>query len=907
MKGKKPRGIRHDRDCDRCKVRGIKCDLNRPRCQACLQGGEACNYPQRVVWVDDKKKPKRPKGTSPQIHNEETPNVEAYKSASINLYGFIDLLDAFCQQIQSSSRDIPEEGIQLISRTLSFARSRVQDANNKESLQSHLVALTNLSQVIQSAHPIALFGIATFAMFEVCCGSFGNWHCHLQGARSLLDLHCQHKADLDDLCGEISGLADVLAYLVWFDVTGALVRESPLIFEDWHRETLSAGFFGSVGCPTDTFDLFVYLAKHRDSNGIRAMELSARALAQILQLNAGDTTDRNLATTVYRGAAAIMAFSRAGMATGGDPSASTYHCNVVSSMVDRACHAIAEIPSTSRFYVHLATPAYLIGMSASTARQPLRSKARRPAFPYTPEWRLDPVPSIESAPNALAYLRRILSPEELALTEETDIAVLLRKLSSGELSSLKLTRVFAKRAALAHQLTTCCTEIFFEQAFAVAQGLDDYLAKTGKTVGPLHGLPVSIKDLFSVEGVDTSIGWVGLTNNPAKADKSVARTLRRLGAVLYVKTNLPQSMMMSDSYNHVFGQCVNPFNRGLISGGSSGGEGSLAAARGSVLGIGTDLGGSIRIPAALCGLYGLSPSPGRHPYERGNPGQDIVRSVAGPMACNLATIERYMEVLPEARPWEVDQHVAPVAWRKELASPGAKRLRIGYLVDDGVVKVQPPIARAMREVIDSLKAAGHDVFEWDASSHSYAYELWAKAIFSDGGEGCRRQIEKTGEPLIEGMLVGKPEDTLTTSQTHQLNADKYNFESAYLDRWVSSDIDALIMPNSAWVGYKPWTWVKSSAYVGYTSIWNFLGYAALAVPVTTASRTKDVPDKEWLAHVPRNDSDRFNKQQYDVNLVEGMPVGIQVVGGRFGEEKCVAVAKAIEQAMQGKIPSRARL
>lgn len=60
------------------------------------------------------------------------------------------------------------------------------------------------------------------------------------------------------------------------------------------------------------------------------------------------------------------------------------------------------------------------------------------------------------------------------------------------------------------------------------------------------------------------------------------------------------------------------------------------------------------------------------------------------------------------------------------------------------------------------------MFEWDASSHSYAYELWAKAIFSDGGEGCRRQIEKTGEPLVEGMLVGRPEDTLTTSQTHQV-------------------------------------------------------------------------------------------------------------------------------------------
>jgi amidase len=123
------------------------------------------------------------------------------------------------------------------------------------------------------------------------------------------------------------------------------------------------------------------------------------------------------------------------------------------------------------------------------------------------------------------------------------------------------------------------------------------------------------------------------------------------------------------------------------------------------------------------------------------------------------------------------------------------------------------------------------------------------------------------------------------------------------------------MPNTPWVGYKPWTWVKSSAYVGYTSIWNLLGYAALAMPITTVDREKDGPDEDWVAHVPRNASDEFNKAQCefrflfsvlgvadmcadDIELVEGMPVGIQVVGGRFGEEKCVAVAKAIEQAMQ---------
>lgn len=123
-----------------------------------------------------------------------------------------------------------------------------------------------------------------------------------------------------------------------------------------------------------------------------------------------------------------------------------------------------------------------------------------------PEWRLSPAPSAESTPNALEYIRKFLTVEELILTEETDITVLIRKLSSAELSSLTLTKAFAKRAALAHQLTTCCTEIMFEDAFATAKGMDEYLSKTGQVTGPLHGLPVSIKDLFSVKGVDTSIG-----------------------------------------------------------------------------------------------------------------------------------------------------------------------------------------------------------------------------------------------------------------------------------------------------------------------------------------------------------------------------------------------------------------
>ncbi|KAJ5614408.1 hypothetical protein N7528_008062 [Penicillium herquei] len=369
---KKPRGIRHDRHCHRCHAKGLKCDLNRPRCQPCQQQGTRCSYPQRVVWMGSKKESpgKTSSCAEPSSSSSETTDVGPgttelqSKNIPINLYGFIDLLSHFYREIQASEQELPAEAVKLISRTLNFARSRLRGSDNKQSIQTHLGALTNLSRVIESGHPIALFGIATFAIFEVCCGSFGRWHRHLQGARSLLDLHCQNKAQLDQLAARIPGLGDILAYLVWFDVTGALVRKSPLIFDDWHRRVLEPSFFDSVGCPADTFELFVHLA-NQDVN-IDALDLSARAMDQIMNLESGDKTERGLTTVVYRCTGAIGAFSLAGSK---QDETSTVHTGVLSKLIDRVCDAISKIPTSSRFYVHLATPAYLTGMHATNAEQ----------------------------------------------------------------------------------------------------------------------------------------------------------------------------------------------------------------------------------------------------------------------------------------------------------------------------------------------------------------------------------------------------------------------------------------------------------------------------------------------------------------------------------------------------------
>lgn len=113
-------------------------------------------------------------------------------------------------------------------------------------------------------------------------------------------------------------------------------------------------------------------------------------------------------------------------------------------------------------------------------------------------------------------------------------------------------------------------------------------------------------------------------------------------------------------------------------------------------------------------------------------------------------------------------------------------------------------------------------------------------------------------------------------------------------RWVESGIDALIMPVQPWVGFPPKVWVQSQQNVSYTSHWNFVDFAALTIPATT-SRLDDIGSSEWKSHTPRDGSDDFNWRQYDPNLVEGMPVGVQIVGGRFGEEKCIAVAKVVEE------------
>jgi amidase len=290
-------------------------------------------------------------------------------------------------------------------------------------------------------------------------------------------------------------------------------------------------------------------------------------------------------------------------------------------------------------------------------------------------------------------------------------------------------------------------EIFFDAAIADAEKLDDYLEKNGKPVGPLHGLPVSLKDQFHVRGVETTMGYVGWlgtfegkkgTGKEKVFESEMVRELRELGAVLYVKTSVPQTLMSGETFNNFIGYTNNPKNRLLAAGGSSGGEGSLIALKGSPVGFGTDIAGSIRMPASANGIYGLKPSASRIPYEgmaTSMDGQNTIPSAVGPLATSARDMRLVMRSLLATKPWLYDPLVVELPYRDEVENETRElakgQLVFGIMAHDGMVTPHPPVARAIEIVRSTIEKMGHKVVEWNPPAHSRATTIMvSSALFT---------------------------------------------------------------------------------------------------------------------------------------------------------------------------------
>ncbi|KAJ5232537.1 amidase signature domain-containing protein [Penicillium chermesinum] len=478
---------------------------------------------------------------------------------------------------------------------------------------------------------------------------------------------------------------------------------------------------------------------------------------------------------------------------------------------------------------------------------------------------------------------------------------LLEALTTGDVTAEHVTLAYINRAIESHKKTNCLTEILFDRALQRSRELDEHFRREGKPIGPLHGLPISLKDQFNVKGIDSTIGYVGRAYSPASEDAVLVTILTQLGAVIIAKTNVPQSIMMAETDNPLWGLTVNPNDPSFTPGGSSGGESALLACKGSMIGWGTDIGGSIRGPSSMMGLYGLKPSHGRLPYYNvtvSTEGQEHVPSVIGPMARSLYSLTEVTKAVIDSQPAVLDPRCIDLPWRSQVYEDILSRpLTVGVIWDDGVVRVHPPIRRALDDLAERLKAAGHEIISWDPVGHEEFIKIQDQYYTADGGEDIRREIAVGNEPFLPDVKAlverGAP---ISVYEYWQLNRQKLKCKKMYLDRWNNTrgqsgrKVDVLLAP----VMPHPAVPHNSCRWVGYTKVWNFLDYSALSFPVTTVSKDIDVADPSYI---PRNPNDEWNWNLYDPERMDGHPIGLQIIAGNLQEEKVLAAAKVFEELL----------
>ncbi|KAF4125205.1 Asp-tRNAAsn/Glu-tRNAGln amidotransferase A subunit or related amidase [Geosmithia morbida] len=311
------------------------------------------------------------------------------------------------------------------------------------------------------------------------------------------------------------------------------------------------------------------------------------------------------------------------------------------------------------------------------------------------------------------------------------IAELVQAVQKDPNRAAAILETYTKVAVKAHEKTNCVTEVMVPSAREwVADG-------SVNLRGPLAGIPISLKDTINVGGYDSTTGMSRFVGNAKPVDGSHVRLLKDAGAIPYVKTNIPITLLSFESTNDIWGRCTNPYNAAYSPGGSTGGEAALLAMGGRI-GIGSDVAGSVRVPAHFSGVYSLRCSTGRWPKAGGTTpmqGQDGVPSVNSPMARTLDDLAYFTRSVVGMQPWKYDCTCHPLAWRAdveaEYADP-ARKLRVGVLRTDGVVDPSPACRRALDMAEVALRGAGHEIVDVSPPSPYEALRLASILLCHDG-------------------------------------------------------------------------------------------------------------------------------------------------------------------------------
>ncbi|VDK49098.1 unnamed protein product [Anisakis simplex] len=325
-------------------------------------------------------------------------------------------------------------------------------------------------------------------------------------------------------------------------------------------------------------------------------------------------------------------------------------------------------------------------------------------------------------------------------------------LQNDRLSATAVLNAYLWKAFEVNEKTNCIIEFLIE-SFDEAENLDQkWHLKPNKP--PLFGLPFSVKGNFYMKGYDCCIGLAKNLFKPMQTECTLVTHLRNQGAVPFVMTNVPQALLSFTCSNSVYGTTSHPKDANRTPGGSSGGEAALLSSGGCVFGTGSDLAGSLRIPAVMCGLVTLKPSESRfvvYNAQGSLPGKGRIGLGFGFLTKSVEELKFLTsDVLGTPEYHKLVSKSAPLPLSSTRIEQCSKRkLRIGYYVDDGFMKPVPALERTTQETVEYLREAGHEMVRFHIPQPHLAASLFYKNLLPDGGELLRRMY--SGEVITPYM------------------------------------------------------------------------------------------------------------------------------------------------------------
>ena len=435
----------------------------------------------------------------------------------------------------------------------------------------------------------------------------------------------------------------------------------------------------------------------------------------------------------------------------------------------------------------------------------------------------------------------------------------------------------------------------------------DRRACTGGLLPALLGVPITLKECIDFAGSPSTFGIEGRTT-PAEADATPVKRLRDAGAIVLAKTNVAQHLLFFETDNPVFGRTNHPASKERSCGGSSGGEAALIASFGSPLGIGTDLGGSVRNPAALCGIASFKPTAGRIIDEGSGSaptGQQLISSQIGVLARSIDDVALGLSVAMG----NGDDDRGPLG---SLDDVDMSKLRVAVREDDGVFAACPAARRAVREARDRLVAMGARVVEIPLPDPHRAHEIFFAVMSADRAHHMKGVLGKSRvDPRIRQLIdsATKPRAIVnmmltmtgrraareivrqfgngTAASYFQLVDEVRAMRRQALSTMQSADI--VLAPPSPLPAYRHGACLELGTLGTYTTYWNVLGWPAGVVPWTTvqAGEESDRAISKDPCYLAAQEAERDSV---------GLPIGVQVAGAPYRDHLALAALRALEKS-----------